>query len=136
MVHGSSRLAGLGSIAMVVMLSIYALLIVLAIARDFTRSTRVGAGWSPFSSAGELVMLVILVGVIVVLVVRIRRAGRASPDGSRPARGVIVWNVHPRGIEVREGDSRAWIPREHVARIECIDSMIGEVSQFMIVMLS
>lgn len=133
-VHGSSRLAGLGTIVTIGMTSVYAVLLGLAVVRDVTRSSRVGTVWTPRSSAGELLLLVILVGVIAALVVRLRRGGRPSPDGLRPRRGVIVWNVHPRGIEVREGPSRAWIPREHVAGIECVDSMIGDVSQLMIVM--
>ncbi|MFZ9915484.1 MAG: hypothetical protein ACO3IB_09165 [Phycisphaerales bacterium] len=64
----------------------------------------------------------------VLLLVRSRRWGGTGPDARR-----VVWNIHPRGIEVCEGTRRDWIPRDAVARIDCTDSIIGETSQLMLI---
>jgi len=130
-VHGTTRLAGAGGLTSIVLLSIYGSLLGFAIARD---ATRMGARWSPLASLGELVLLALVGMVVLALALRQRRRGRDVALGRTTRPGAVVWNVHPRGIEVREGSRRTWIPRAEVGRIDCIDSFIGEVSQLLLIL--
>lgn len=82
---------------------------------------------APPPHPGNIVFLAALVVVIAVLARAV--SGRIQPERLaifRPPR--IVWTIHPRGIEIRDGARHHRIARGEIADIRCTDSLVGEVS--------
>ena len=71
------------------------------------------------------------IGLLVVSIVRGRRVveGLDGPTSVSSS----MWVVHPRGIAVCTGARRAWFPVEEIERIECVDSIFGQLSTIRIV---
>ncbi len=61
--------------------------------------------------------------------------GRRVVEGlyGRTSVSTSMWVVHPRGVAVCTGARRAWFPVEEIERIECIDSVFGQLSTIRIV---
>ena len=73
----------------------------------------------------------VAIGLLVFSIVRGRRVveGLHGPTSVSSS----MWVVHPRGIAVCTGARRAWFPVEEIERIECVDSIFGQLSTIRIV---
>lgn len=133
-VHGTTRFSGAGALVAVGVLAAYGALLAASVVRAVSRGSATPAGWSPMGSLGELLLLAVDVGVIAAILFVRRRRWREFLRGGAARPGSVVWNVHPRGIEVREGQRRTWIPRERIGRIDCVDALVGPRSQLVLIL--
>jgi hypothetical protein len=75
----------------------------------------------------ELTALLGFLAAIVSLGFSIARTRGVGGDST------ITWIIHIDGVSIREGSSHVVIPRDSIGRIDCMDSLFGQVSQLMLV---
>ncbi len=78
----------------------------------------------------DLVPLIVVLVVLLWFFVRSIMATRNTTAWSQRYRG--VWLVHPRGVIIRSGSATRHIPVEAIARIDCTDSLSGQMSTLVI----
>lgn len=86
----------------------------------------------PRPHAGQVVFLVFLIALVVLLGLAV--SGRIQIERVPAFRArQIVWTIHARGVEIREGDRHDRIAREEITDLRCSESLVGEVSVLQLV---